>query len=51
MLGSLLQPAHLIILLVIVIFLFGGKAFAHLGKGFAGAIRNFKASIGSSNKP
>jgi Sec-independent protein translocase protein TatA len=50
MLGFLLQPAHAFVLLLIVILLFGGRAFANLGKGFAGAVRNFKASIRSSDK-
>ena len=49
MMGSLLQPSHLIIILVIVLFLFGGKLFSELGKGFAGAVRNFKQSKQSSN--
>ncbi len=50
MLGSLLQPVHLLILFLIVVFLFGGRLFANLGKGFAGAVRNFKSSVRSSGK-
>lgn len=49
MLGSLLQPTHLLILFLIFGFLFGGRLFANLGKGFAGAVRNFKSSIRSSD--
>jgi Sec-independent protein translocase protein TatA len=44
MLAFLLQPAHLIILLVVFLFLFGGRLFADLGKGFSAAIRNFRNS-------
>ena len=51
MVSSLLQPGHLIILSLIVSVLFGGKLFANLGKGFAGAVRNFKRSVHSSDKP
>jgi hypothetical protein len=51
MLGALFQPAHLIILAIICIFLFGGKLFANLGKGFAAGIRNFKNSTRPSGKP
>ena len=51
MLGSFVQPTHLLILFVIVFFLFGGRLIANLGKGFAGAVRNFKNSIRSSTKP
>ena len=51
MLGSLLQPAHLLILFLILVFFFGGRLFAKLGKGFAGAVRNYKSSIRSSDKP
>jgi Sec-independent protein translocase protein TatA len=50
MLGSLLQPVHLLILFLIVVFLFGGRLFANLGKGFAGAVRNYKSSVRSSDK-
>jgi Sec-independent protein translocase protein TatA len=51
MLESLLQPAHLVILLLILIFLFGGKIFANLGKGFAAAARNFRSSLHPPDKP
>jgi TatA/E family protein of Tat protein translocase len=49
MIGSLLQPWHLILLLAILVFLFGGKWFSELGKGFAAAVRNFKHFKRSSN--
>jgi Sec-independent protein translocase protein TatA len=44
MLGNLLQPVHLIILLLVLLLFFGGRSFANLGKGFASAVRNFKRS-------
>lgn len=50
MVGSLLQPAHIVLLLALLILLFGGRWFANLGKGFAAAVRNFKRSGGSSDK-
>jgi Sec-independent protein translocase protein TatA len=50
MLGTLLQPSHLIILAVVCIFFFGGKLFANLGRGFASGIRNFKESIRAPGK-
>jgi Sec-independent protein translocase protein TatA len=50
MLGSLLQPAHFVILLFIAAFLFAGKLFASLGKGFGDAVRNYKRAIQSSDK-
>jgi Sec-independent protein translocase protein TatA len=51
MIGALLQPAHLIILAVICVFLFGGRLFANLGKGFAAGVRNFKDSVRPPRKP
>jgi TatA/E family protein of Tat protein translocase len=50
MIGSLLQPAHIIVILAILVLLFGGRWFANLGKGFAAAVRNFKRSMSSSNR-
>jgi Sec-independent protein translocase protein TatA len=50
MIGSLLQPAHVIVILAILVLLFGGRWFAGLGKGFAAAIHNFKRSKRSSDK-
>lgn len=44
MFGELLTPMHLIILVALVILLFGGKAFARLGKGFSEGMQNFRRS-------
>lgn len=51
MLGALFQPAHLLILLCVAVLFFGGKVFANLGKGFALAVRNFKRSSRSADRP
>lgn len=48
MIGSLLQPWHLIVLLALLAFFFGGRWFSNLGKGFSEAVRNFKESKRSS---
>jgi Sec-independent protein translocase protein TatA len=50
MFGALLQPAHLLIIVAILVLFFGGRVFADLGKGFAGAVRNFKSSVRSSRR-
>jgi TatA/E family protein of Tat protein translocase len=50
MIGSLLQPAHVILILAVLVLLFGGRWFANLGKGFAAAVRNFKRSARSSDR-
>jgi Sec-independent protein translocase protein TatA len=50
MLGSLLQPSHLVILLVVFSFFFGGKLLSNFGKGFADGVRNFRNSVHSSKK-
>lgn len=44
MIGTLLQPVHLIVILAVLILFFGGRWFADLGKGFAAAVRNFRRS-------
>jgi Sec-independent protein translocase protein TatA len=48
MIGSLLQPWHLILLIAVMVFFFGGKWFSNLGKGFAMAVRRFRDSARSS---
>lgn len=44
MLTELLQPTHLLIIAVILLFFFGGRWFAKLGIGFREAVRNFRAA-------
>lgn len=42
---DLLQPMHLIVILLVFIVLFGGKKLADVGKGLGEGIRNFKSSL------
>lgn len=45
MIEDLLQPRHLLVILVIAILLFGPKKLPELGKGLAQGIRSFKDGI------
>jgi sec-independent protein translocase protein TatA len=45
MFEGLLQPTHLIVILVIVMIMFGGKKLPELGKGLGQAIRGFKSAM------
>ena len=45
MLEDLLQPRHLLVILVVAIILFGPKKLPELGKGLAEGIRGFKDAI------
>jgi sec-independent protein translocase protein TatA len=50
--GDLLAPTHLIIILIIVVFLFGGRKIPELAKGLGEGIRSFKEGMnGSSQTP
>ena len=40
-----LGPQELIVILIIVVVLFGGKKFGELGKGLGEGIKNFKKSM------
>jgi sec-independent protein translocase protein TatA len=42
---DLLQPMHLLIILLVFMILFGGKKLADVGKGLGEGIRNFKSSL------
>jgi Sec-independent protein translocase protein TatA len=42
MLAELLQPMHMLIIVVILVLFFGGRWFATLGNGFRDAIRNYR---------
>jgi len=42
-------PFELIIILVIVILIFGGKRLKNIGGDLGGAIKGFKKSMGSSS--
>ncbi len=43
--GELLQPSHLLIVLVVAFVLFGGKKLPELGAGLGKGIRSFKESM------
>ena len=45
MFEGLLQPSHLIIVLVIALFIFGPKKLPELGQGLGKGIRSFKDSM------
>jgi len=42
MIESLLQPSHLLAILLVAFFIFGSKEVPELGKGPAQGIRSFK---------
>jgi sec-independent protein translocase protein TatA len=45
MIENLLQPSHLIIILVIALFVFGPKKLPELGQGLGKGIRSFRDSM------
>jgi len=45
MIEDLLQPRHLLVILIVALFLFGPKKLPELGKGLAEGIRGFKDAI------
>ncbi len=47
MIEGLLRPAHLLIILCVLLLLFGGKKLPELAKGLGESIRNFKNSVKS----
>ena len=48
---GLFQPTHLLLILVIVMVLFGGKKLPELGKGLGEAIRGFKSAMKEGEQP
>jgi sec-independent protein translocase protein TatA len=54
-LEGLLRPQHLLIILAVALFVFGGKKLPELGKGLGEGIRGFKDSLkhgtGHEEKP
>ena len=46
---GLFQPTHLIVILLIVMVLFGGKKLPELGKGLGEAIRGFKTAMNDAD--
>jgi sec-independent protein translocase protein TatA len=45
MIEGLLQPTHLLLVLLVAFFVFGPKKLPELGKGLAQGIRSFKDGI------
>jgi sec-independent protein translocase protein TatA len=45
MFDGLMQPTHLILILLIALIFFGGKKLPELGKGLGQAIRGFKSAM------
>ncbi|HTS76241.1 MAG TPA: twin-arginine translocase TatA/TatE family subunit [Bryobacteraceae bacterium] len=48
---DLLQPMHLLVIMLAFIVLFGGKKLADVGKGLGEGIRNFKTSLKGDEPP
>jgi sec-independent protein translocase protein TatA len=48
---DLLQPMHLLIIVLVFMVLFGGKKLADVGKGLGEGIRNFKTSLKGDEPP
>jgi sec-independent protein translocase protein TatA len=51
MIKGLLQPGHLLLILLVALFVFGPKTFPELGKGLAQGIRSFKEGIKLTEQP
>lgn len=51
MFDGLLQPMHLLALLIIAMFVFGPKRLPELGKAMGDGIRSFKNGIKDSPAP
>jgi sec-independent protein translocase protein TatA len=49
--GDLLQPSHLIILLVVAFVLFGAKRLPDLGKGLGEGLKGFKEGLKGISEP
>jgi len=47
MFEGLLQPLHLVVILIIAMFVFGPKKLPELGKGLGEGIRGFKKAMSS----
>lgn len=48
---DLLQPMHLLVIILVFMVLFGGKKLADVGKGLGEGIRNFKTSLKGDDPP
>ena len=50
MLEGLLQPQHLLIILVVALFIFGPKKLPELGQGLGKGIRSFRDSMKAASE-
>jgi sec-independent protein translocase protein TatA len=50
MFEGLLQPIHLLVILMVAILLFGPKKLPELGKGLGEGIRGFKKALTEHNQ-
>jgi sec-independent protein translocase protein TatA len=48
---DLMQPMHLLVILLVFLVLFGGKKLGEVGKGLGEGIRNFKSSLKGDDQP
>lgn len=51
MFEGLLQPMHLLLILIIAIVVFGPQRLPELGRGLGEAIRGFKQSVNDADEP
>jgi sec-independent protein translocase protein TatA len=51
MIEDLLQPRHLLVILVVALLMFGPKKLPELGKGMAEGIRSFKDAFNKETPP
>ena len=49
--GDLLQPTHLLILVIVLLVLFGGKKLPELGKGLGEGLKSFKEGLKGVSEP
>jgi sec-independent protein translocase protein TatA len=50
MVENLLQPTHLLIVLVVALFIFGPKKLPELGQGLGKGIRSFRDSMKAASE-
>ena len=50
MFEGLLQPMHLVVILIVGLFLFGPKKLPELGKGLGEGIRGFRDAMSGASK-
>jgi sec-independent protein translocase protein TatA len=51
MFEGLFRPMHLILILVIVLIIFGGRRLPEIGEGLGKSIREFKKAISGQDEP